>query len=195
MSTAGLPSNAAEAGLSIARALEDAGIPYALGGALALGAHGVPRGTLDVDVNVFTSDDELQRVVTCLQSLGVEVDFDTARARIERDGMFVGSWAGMRIDVFTPSIPFSHEAAKTRVLLTDPAGQSAWFLSAEAIAIFKLLFYRPKDIADLERMSAVQGPALQRDYVRSWIVDMLGPDDERVLTWDRVSRFGAPPHE
>jgi hypothetical protein len=26
-----------------------------------------------------------------------------------------------------------------------------------------------------------------RDYVRTWIVDMLGPDDERVKTWDRIS--------
>jgi hypothetical protein len=51
------------------------------------------------------------------------------------------------------------------------------------------LFYRPKDIADLERMSAVQGTALNRDYVRSWIVDMLGPADERVATWDRISRL------
>ncbi len=189
--TAPTPSNAAEAGLAIARALQDEGIAYALGGALALGAHGVPRGTLDVDVNVFIRNDELERVVTCLRSLGIEVDPGTARARVERDGMFTGRWAGMRIDVFTPSIPFSQEAARTRVQLTDPFGQSAWFLSAEAIAIFKLLFHRPKDIADLERLCAVQGPALQREYVRSWIVDMLGPDDERVQTWDRVSRFGV----
>jgi len=182
-----MPSNAAEAGLAIAQALELEGIPYALGGALALGAHGVPRGTLDVDVNVFVGDDQLPRVVARLQSLGVEIDLEAARARVTRDGMFVGSWAGMRIDVFTPSIPFSHEAGKTRVLLTDPSGRSVWFLSAEAIAVFKLLFHRPKDVADLERMSAVQGPALQRDYVRGWIVDMLGPDDERVKTWDRIA--------
>lgn len=32
------------------------GSPRALGGVLALGAHGVPRGTLDVDVNVFCHD-------------------------------------------------------------------------------------------------------------------------------------------
>lgn len=50
------PSDAAEAGLRIARALEADRIPHALGGVLALGAHGVPRGTLDVDVNVFCHD-------------------------------------------------------------------------------------------------------------------------------------------
>jgi hypothetical protein len=187
MSTGSAPSNAADAGLAIARALEAEQIPYALGGALALGAHGVPRGTLDVDVNVFVDDAALPRVIACLQALGVELDLATALARAERDGMFVGRWGGMRVDVFTPSIPFSHEAGKTRVLLSDASGQSFWFLSAEAIAIFKLLFHRPKDVADLERMSAVQGPALDRSYVRAWIVDMLGETDERVATWDRIS--------
>ena len=47
------PSDAADAGLRLAEALQAAGIDHALGGALALGALGVPRGTLDVDVNVF----------------------------------------------------------------------------------------------------------------------------------------------
>lgn len=28
-----------------------------------------------------------------------------------------------------------------------------------------------------------------RDYVRAWLVDMLGPDDERVQTWDRISQL------
>ena len=190
MSTAAAPTNAAEAGLAIARALQEEGIPYALGGALALGAHGVPRGTLDVDVNVFTEEGALPRIVARLQSLGVEVELDAARARSQRDGMFVGRWAGIRIDVFTPSIPFSHEAGTTRVQLTDSSGQSAWFLSAEAIAVFKLLFFRPKDIADLERLCAVQGKALDRDYVRNWIAVMLGADDERVKTWDRISTLG-----
>lgn len=180
------PGNAAEAGLAIARAFEQDGIPYALGGALALGAHGVPRGTLDVDVNVFVSEAEVPRVVARLQALGVEIDLAAAVARARRDGMFVGRWGGMRIDIFVPSIPFSHEAAKTRVRMTDPDGESAWFLAAEAIAVFKLLFFRPKDLADLERLNAVQGSHLQRDYIRTWIVDMLGSDDERVKAWDRI---------
>ncbi len=32
----------------VAEALEVAGLPYAIGGALAMGVHGYPRGTLDV---------------------------------------------------------------------------------------------------------------------------------------------------
>jgi hypothetical protein len=183
-----VPEDAAEAGVRIARALEKDGIAHALGGALALGAHGVPRGTLDVDLNVFVSDAEIPRVIAVLHGLGVEVDAGAALARARNDGMFVGTWSGIRIDVFVPSIDFSHEAGRTRVSMTDDAGNSVWFLSPEALTVFKLLFFRPKDLADLERLLAVQGAALDRSYVRRWIVDMMGPEDERVGAWDRLTR-------
>jgi hypothetical protein len=190
VSTQHLPNDAAEAGLAIAHALEQAGVPYALGGALALGAHGVPRGTLDVDVNVFVAEPQLAGVLQRLRDLGVDLDLEAALLRAKRDGMCVGRWAGMRIDVFVPSIPFSHEAGRTRVQLEDPSGESVWFLSAEAITIFKLLFFRPKDLADLERLSAVQGPDLDRAYIRRWITEMMGEDDERVAAWDRIAALG-----
>jgi hypothetical protein len=181
---------AAEAAQRIADALEQAGIPYAIGGALALAVSGVPRGTADVDVNVFIAEDEVPRVVEVLAALGIETDADAAKAQASRDGMFIGRWDGMRIDVFLPSIPFAHEAEKTRQRVTDAAGWSGWFLSPEALTVFKLLFFRGKDMVDLERLVAVAGPALDAAYVRRWIVDMMGADDPRVARWDDiVARF------
>lgn len=186
-----LPSDAAEAGLLLAAAFEDAGLPYALGGALSLGAHGVPRGTLDVDINVFVAEAELPPVVALLRGLGIDVDPAVALPRAKRDGMFVGRWNGIRIDVFVPSIPFSEEAGRTRVRLVDADGVATWFLSREAISVFKLLFFRPKDLVDLDRLVAVSGPLLDHAYVRRWIVEMMGEDDPRVLAWDAiVARFG-----
>ena len=37
----------------LADALEAEGLPYAVGGALALSNYAPPRGTVDVDINVF----------------------------------------------------------------------------------------------------------------------------------------------
>jgi len=187
------PFDALEAGLRIGRALEREGIAYALGGALALGVHGVPRGTLDVDINVFTSDGDLPKVIGVLTALGVDVDAAQASAQAARDGAFMGNWQGMRIDVFLPSIPFSAEAERTRVALSGGADGVDWFLSAETLAVFKLLFARPKDYVDLERLVAVQSGGLDAAYVRRWIVDMLGSDDARVGRWDEiVARYPAP---
>ncbi len=72
--TMGLPSDPLEAGLALAQAFEAAGISYALGGALAYGIWGIPRATLDVDINIFVDDDQLTRVAEVLGSLGISAD-------------------------------------------------------------------------------------------------------------------------
>ena len=184
--------SAAEAAQRIADALRAAGYAHAIGGALALGVAGVPRGTQDVDVNVFVDDEALPGVIATLASLGIELREHDALRAAEQDGMFVGSWDGMRIDVFVPSIPFSHEAAATRVTVRVD-GWEGCFLSAEAIAVFKLLFFRLKDRVDLERLVAVRGDRLDRAYIRRWIVEMMGEDDERVLAWDALCARALSP--
>lgn len=176
----------------IAQALEQHAVPYALGGALAYGQYGIPRATNDVDVNVFVEADGLDQVFVVLRSLGVTIDDAAARAAAEREGLIVLRFAEFRLDVFTPSIDFAWEAAKTRV--RQRVGDTeVWFLSAEALCVFKLLFFRGKDIVDLERLVALQWSVLNTDYVRSHIVAMLGADDPRVATWDRLCREHGRP--
>jgi hypothetical protein len=184
--------SAVESAQLIASALERAGLPYAIGGALALAIAGVPRGTADVDINVFVDLGHTAEVVAVLKQLGVVLDEAAAVERARRDGMFVGRWEGMRIDVFLPSIPFSDEAARTRIRVTDETGWSGSFLSAEALTVFKLLFFRGKDMVDLERLVAVRSE-LDHAYVRRWIVDMMGDADERVKRWDDIVRRFANP--
>lgn len=189
------PRTAAEAARAIADALRERGLPHAIGGALALGVAGVPRGTQDVDVNVFVGHELVPDVIDALRGLGIQLDAASALHAASADGMFIGVWDGMRIDVFVPSIPFSYEAAATRVTV----GVDGWegsFLSAEAIAVFKLLFFRLKDRVDLERLVAVRGDRLDRSYIRRWIVEMMGESDERVLAWDALCAraLSATPH-
>jgi hypothetical protein len=99
--------------------------------------------------------------------------------------MFEAKAGPMRVDVFLPSIPFAFEAERTRRRQTLE-GEQIWVLSAEAIAIFKLLFFRPKDVIDLERLVAVQGTNIDVSYVRRHMVEMMGEDDERVRRWDAL---------
>jgi hypothetical protein len=180
-----------EAGLAISAALDRAAIAYALGGALALSFWAVPRATADVDVNVFVHDSELQSMCDALSSIGLPIDVGAARAASDASGLIVARWNHLRIDLFTPSIEFSWEAMRTRRRVSIE-GTSVCLLSPEALAVFKLLFFRPKDIADLQRLIGVQGRALDVAYVRSWIVVMMGEEDERVGRWDAlVAAHGA----
>jgi len=181
--------SAAEAAQRIADTMEKAQLSYAIGGALALAIAGVPRGTADVDLNVFVPEERIGEAIAALARIGVDIDTPEAASHARTRGMFIGRWEGMRIDVFLPSIDFSWEAERTRIRVTDEAGWSGWFLSAESVAVFKLLFFRGKDVVDLQRLIAVR-PELDRAYIRRWIVQMMGEDDERTRTWDQlVDRF------
>lgn len=170
--------------VELGQLLEGAGLPYAIGGALALGVHGVVRATQDVDVNVFVKPERLEALLTLLRENGVSVDAAKARAEGVTEGVFF-SWAGpTRIDVFLPSIDLSWNALRTRVSVTVE-GQPTWFLSPELLSCFKLLFFRPKDLLDLERL--VQNcTTLDSARVRELMVETMGADDERVRAWDDV---------
>lgn len=181
------PTDAFEAGIRIARALADHAVPYALGGALAYGQYGIPRATNDVDVNVFVDPDQLGEVFKALGTLGIVIDEDAARAASAAEGLIVLRYGLFRLDVFTPSIDFSWEAGRTRVQhVVDDA--RIWFLSVEALCVFKLLFFRSKDQVDLERLIAVQRTGIDAAYVRAQIVAMMGPEDPRVGCWDALWR-------
>jgi hypothetical protein len=39
---------------------------------------------------------------------------------------------------------------------------------------------------DVERLVAFGGESFDRDYVRQWLVDLVGDSDERVARWDRL---------
>jgi hypothetical protein len=174
----------ADAASRVALALERAGLDYAIGGALALGIHGALRATRDVDVNVFCEPSQLPAALAALAAVGVTVDQAAAIQEAATEGWFSGWLGAVRIDVFVPSIDFSWEAARRRVQRPF-AGTPLWFLSVESLCIFKLLFFRTKDLADLEQL--VRTAVVDRVWVRDTISSMMGADDPRVAAWNRLA--------
>ena len=172
----------------VAKALENANVPYAIGGAIALTMHGIVRATRDVDVNAFCSMAEVPQVLEALRKAGCALDAAKASAEAQQEGWFTAWDGAIRVDVFVPSIDFSWEAKDTRVQL-DFLGEPMWFLSAETLCVFKLLFFRTKDLADLEQL-VMGSRTLDRGTVRTKIAALMGEDDERVRAWDAVvARF------
>lgn len=169
----------------IADEMERSAVPYAIGGAIAYGYWGAPRGTQDVDLNVFLDVDTSDVGLDALSRAGVALDRQAARAAIA-EGAHVRGFVGRTpVDAFFDSIPF-HQSAALRVVTRPLLGRPAKVLSAEDTSVLKMLFHRGKDRVDVERLVAIMGRALDDAYVRDWLVECVGEDDHRVAEWDEM---------
>lgn len=148
----------------IGAALDDAGLDYAIGGALALGYWSEPRGTNDVDVTVYAPVDAPDECFEALREAGGEFLESDAVPSIREHGFFRLTIEGMRVDVFLPTIPI-HESCRTRRQSVKMDGVAVYVWQAEALAIFKMMFFRPRDLLDVEAMLIDQQDAFELDLV------------------------------
>jgi hypothetical protein len=166
--------------VGVCDALDQAGLPWALGGALALAyATEEPRGTRDIDVNVFVSPDRADDVLAALPA-GVRWspgDIET----VHQDHQVRVWWDDTPIDLFFDAGPFHREVAE-RCLIVPFAGRSVQVLSAEDLAVFKAMFDRPRDWVDIATM--VESEAIDVEEAAFRLEQVLGQDD-------RVARLRA----
>lgn len=161
--------------------LRDAGLPHAFGGALALGYIAEPRGTVDIDVNVFVPVEEIGRVEDALRGLDYRLasgagDPPVAGHRFEHAS------EPFPLDVFC-DLDDRYDAVAQRVV-NHPFGPEAVllpFLSAEDLCVFKLSVGRAQDWVDLEKI-AVARRSLDVDYVEDQLIGLRGPTMHRRLT-------------
>ena len=186
MSEPNAPVNAAVVASRLAERLESRGAEYAFGGAIALGYWGVPRGTLDVDLTIFVAPERPTECVWLLQDLGCELSAAEALQSLGEHGFCSVKFTGMRVDVFLPTIPF-YEAARTRRKRLDLAGQPILAWDAETLAVFKMMFFRRKDLADVEQILRTQGAQFDRPWVWAQLAGMYGAGDPRLSAWDELA--------
>jgi hypothetical protein len=158
--------------LAVHDGLEAAGIPHAIGGAIALGYCTLePRGTRDVDVNVFVGPERARDVFATLPA-GVEFS-GMQLEQAERDGQVRLRWGITPIDLFLSVLPFhDHVAAHLREVPFE--GRTIPILDCTALAVFKAMFDRPRDWVDIEAM--VEARAVDLDDARRWVEQMVGED-------------------
>lgn len=177
--------SASELARRLADALEGKGIPHATGGALALGVWGFPRATKDVDLDVFVTAEALGPVFDALTGTGCAVDAAAGVASAHERGDFQAWHGPVRVAGFIASIPF-YEQMRVRARRAPLEGRPAWFLSPEDLCVMKLLFFRAKDLIDVERLVASMGARFDRGYVADSLVALVGADDARLPRWRRL---------
>lgn len=158
--------------LDIHTALSDAGLPHAFGGAIALAyCTQEPRGTRDLDVNVFIDPARAGEVFAALPDPVTVTDASVATA--ERDGQVRVWWDDTPIDIFLDVHQLHSEVADSvrTVVFED---HEIPVVGCTALAIFKTLLDRTKDWADIEEMIAVD--ALDLPHAVAWVERLLGPE-------------------
>ncbi len=162
--------------VAIGAALDEARLPHAFGGALALAwCTQRARGTIDVDVNVFVPSARADAVLAALPA-GITHD-EAARRALLDTGQARLWWDTTPIDLFLDTTEF-HEQVALRTRREHLAGHELAFLGCSDLAVFKAFFDRTKDWADLEEMIAAGTLDVAR--VAGTLAQYLGADDPRV---------------
>lgn len=154
-------------------ALTAAGHAHAFGGAIALAyCTEEPRGTRDLDLNIFTDS---SRAPTALAALpdGIsvsEADIDA----VVREGQTRLWWDDTPIDVFLNHHPF-HDEVAGRVTWVPLERRDIPVLDCASLVVFKALFNRTRDWADIEAVAEQSSGDIAE--AAATIEEMLGPDD------------------
>jgi hypothetical protein len=151
--------------LAVHRALAEAGLPHAIGGAIALSIYGAPRDTVDIDVNVFVAPERRPEVRAALDPLVID---------------------GNPVHVFYSHDPLHEEMA--RKVHEVPYGDATIPLVApEHLLIRKALLDRRKDWPDIEALLHAN-PDLDLAEIESWLRRLTAPDDARVTELQELAR-------
>ena len=177
-----------ERALAVHHSLDAAGVPHALGGALALAYHvEEARATRDLDLNV-TADPA--RPAELFRALPQGVPWGKGDVRAVRStGQVRLLWPHpdgqppIPLDLFFPQHAF-HATVMTRTELVVMLDDTIPIISATDLTVFKMLFDRRKDWADIEEL--LRFGKVDVAEARRWLTALVGQDDPRQRTLDAL---------
>lgn len=154
--------------------LTAAGLAHAFGGAISLAyCTEEPRGTRDLDVNIFADSSRAEAVLARFPD-EVSVRAEDI-AVVVRDGQVRLWWDDTPVDVFLNNLPL-HDAVAAGVVWVPLAGREIPVLGCASLTIFKAFFDRTKDWADIEAIA--QATPEDIEEAAATIADLVGTEDE-----------------
>ncbi|MBA3480226.1 MAG: hypothetical protein H0T51_00290 [Pirellulales bacterium] len=171
-----------EIAAQLAARLEGIGCEYAFGGAIALGYWTEPRGTIDVDVTLYLSVEETRQTIEVLRKVGADFAEAATNESLAQHGFCRVEFLNRRLDVFLP-IATIYEAAKPRRRRVEMGAGQAYIWDAETLCVFKMMFFRRKDLVDVQSLLRSQGDLFDREWVEKSLLELYGQRDPRINQW------------
>jgi len=166
----------------VVQRLNSARIPYAIGGALALGYYvPEPRATHDIDINIFLPSSTVDELLLALDPY---VAMNTEqKARLLRDDQIRLLWGDVPLDLFYLSVPL-HEVMQRRVVHKLFNHIDMPILSVTDLVICKAIFARLKDWADI--LTVLHHPDLDLREVDHWVETVCGRGSRQLAQWKAI---------
>jgi len=140
------------------QALDEQHVDYLIVGAFAMAAHGIVRSTGDLDIWIQTDAENAKRTIAALKSFGAPL-FDLKLTDLSQPGMvFQIGVSPCRIDILTSIDGVEFDEAWPRHQNLELDGYSLRVISREQLIENKLAAARPKDLADVARLTKRRKP-------------------------------------
>lgn len=183
--------SAAELLLLVASRLSTLHIPFMLTGSVAAAFHGAGRATMDVDLVIDATRDQLRALVATLAAPDRYVSEGAAMDALDHESMFnvVDATTGWKADLIVrKSRPFSQEEFARRQAF-EFEGSTLWVATLEDLVVSKLEWAKlggsARQLEDVAAMLRVAEGAIDQSYVDRWIAE-LG----LAAQWQAVQRAG-----
>ena len=180
-----------EALAALTRALRRCGRPYMLIGGLAAIARGVTRDTDDIDATVWGPELDVSALFAVLDDEGIvgRIPDVEAFARQNQVLLLRHTSSGTPLEITLGWLPFEAEAlARAETLALGDARIPV--VVAEDLVVYKVVAWRDRDRADVERLLAAHGDSIDLERVRDLVRQFAAALDEpeRVDEFERLVR-------
>jgi len=134
------------------RLLNSHGVEYLLVGGYAVGYHGYPRATGDMDVWIAISESNAQKAAMVLRDFGMPKEKVSKELFLEKDKVIRMGVPPVRIEVITGAsgVGFAKCYSRREVIEIDEFPVN--FISLEDLKVNKRACGRHKDLEDLEHL-------------------------------------------
>lgn len=133
--------------------LNSCGVDYLLVGGYAVGLHGYPRATGDMDIWIALDASNARKTAQALLKFGMPEELVTDSMFLEKDRVIRMGIPPVRIEIITGASGVNFSDCYSRREIVEIDGVPVNFIGLEDLRINKKASGRHKDLNDLEHLS------------------------------------------